>query len=182
MIIVGNGPSILDKELGSKIDSFDSVVRFNDYKIEFQERFTGEKTTHWWNTVPIQNECHPHLIKDYKEVCLHSWEFDQEKDKFWQKYHKLVRAETLFKSSESWIFELQKFGETNYYGFSTGLLAIWYYLKRHENITITGFDWWENRGRHHYGDNQVIGPLHQPQEEKKIIDKLISENKIQWLK
>lgn len=181
MIIVGNGPSILDKKLGAKIDSFESVVRFNDYKIEFLERFTGKKTTHWWNTVNIQNLAHPHLTKEYKEVCLHSWQFNKEKDQLWQRQNKILRAQKVFKSSESWVFELQQYGDTKYYGFSTGLLAIWYYLKSRENLFITGFDWWENRGKHHYGDNAVRGELHQPQEEKKILDKLFHERRLQWL-
>lgn len=181
MIIVGNGPSILDKPLGNKIDQFPSIVRFNDYKILSFEAFTGEKTTHWWNTVNFQNLQHPLLSKDYQEVCLHSWQFNKEKDKLWERQNKIIRAENTFKSLESWIFELQQFGDTKYYGFSTGLLAIWYYLKSYENLTITGFDWWENRSTHHFADNAIRGDLHKPQEEKKIIDKLLNNDRLRWL-
>lgn len=181
MLILGNGPSILDRELGFKIDSFESVVRFNDYKLEPSRNFSGEKITHWWNTVNFQNLQSPHLLKEYQEVCLHSWEFDKEKDKLWQKQNNLLRAKKIFKSTESWIFELQQYGDTKYYGFSTGLLAIWYYLKSQKTLTITGFDWWENRERHHPWDNAVRGELHKPQEEKRIIDKLFRENRLEWL-
>lgn len=181
MIIVGNGPSILDKKLGTKIDSFKSIVRFNDYKIKGFEPFTGEKTTHWWNTVSFVQPHHPLLSKDYTEVCLHSWQFSPQKDKLWQRFSPIISAKKIFKSQEQWIFELQQFGGTKYYGFSTGLLAIWYYLKSRESVFITGFDWWENRERHHFGDNAIRGSLHQPEEEKKIIDKLSKSGQLNWL-
>jgi hypothetical protein len=46
-ILVGNGP-ILDPNLGSFIDSFDRVVRFNDYAIEGYEDAVGTKITDWF--------------------------------------------------------------------------------------------------------------------------------------
>lgn len=181
MIIVGNGSSILDKELGSKIDSFESIVRFNNYRTKDFELFTGEKTTHWWNTVDIKNSLHPLFQKSYREVCLHSWDFNPETDQLWARQKQLIRAKKTFKSQEQWVFELQEFGGTKYYAFSTGLLAIWYYLKTREKLTITGFDWWEGREKHHPWDNQPIGPIHQPQEEKKILDKLFHMERLEWL-
>lgn len=47
VVIVGNGPSGNERELGSKIDSFDEVVRFNGYVIPGFEQFIGTKTTIW---------------------------------------------------------------------------------------------------------------------------------------
>ena len=44
IIIVGNGTSILDKPNGNKIDSFDTVLRFNGFKIKGHEEYTGIKT------------------------------------------------------------------------------------------------------------------------------------------
>ena len=46
-IIVGNGTSVLDAELGDKIDSFDNVVRFNTYRIAEYEKNVGTKTDIW---------------------------------------------------------------------------------------------------------------------------------------
>ena len=43
IILVGNGPSILENELGSEIDSFDKVVRFNNFEIEGYEKHVGSK-------------------------------------------------------------------------------------------------------------------------------------------
>ena len=43
IILVGNGPSILENEFGSKIDQFDKVVRFNNFEVEGYEKYVGSK-------------------------------------------------------------------------------------------------------------------------------------------
>ena len=177
MIIIGNGSSILDRELGYKIDEFGEVLRFNEYRLKSQ--WTGEKTTHWWNTVNYQNLQHENLSRDYEECCLHSWDF-KESDKLWCRLKENVRAKEIFKSRESWIFELQQFAESKHYGFSTGLLAIWHSLKTRDSVTIYGFDWWD-REKHHAFDNAPRGTLHKPELEKSIINKLISLGRVKFL-
>ena len=47
VIIVGNGPSILSLKRGNLIDSFETVIRINDYVIEGYEEYTGKKTDIW---------------------------------------------------------------------------------------------------------------------------------------
>ena len=42
--IIGNSKSILKQKNGSKIDSFDTVVRINTFKIEGFEKHVGTKT------------------------------------------------------------------------------------------------------------------------------------------
>ena len=44
IVIVGNGTSILDNPNGHKIDSFETVLRFNGFKIKKHEEYTGTKT------------------------------------------------------------------------------------------------------------------------------------------
>lgn len=46
-ILVSNSPIVLEKEFGSVIDSFDTVVRFNNYVIEGYEKYVGTKTDVW---------------------------------------------------------------------------------------------------------------------------------------
>jgi hypothetical protein len=43
IILVGNGPSLLSREIGSEIDSFDKVVRFNNFELEGFEKHVGKK-------------------------------------------------------------------------------------------------------------------------------------------
>lgn len=45
--VVGNSPNLQGKELGAKIDGFDYVVRFNNYKTQGFEKDYGTKTNIW---------------------------------------------------------------------------------------------------------------------------------------
>ena len=45
IIIIGNGPSVMNKRLGDEIDNFDKVVRFNTFKNDEEfSPFVGKKT------------------------------------------------------------------------------------------------------------------------------------------
>jgi hypothetical protein len=46
-VLVGNGPSLLSKRIGSIIDSHDEVIRFNSFRTQGFARHTGSKTTLW---------------------------------------------------------------------------------------------------------------------------------------
>jgi hypothetical protein len=45
--LVGNGPSVLKAEHGSRIDTFPEVIRFNAYQTAGFEKHSGTKTTLW---------------------------------------------------------------------------------------------------------------------------------------
>jgi hypothetical protein len=47
VIFVSNSPTVLNKELGDKIDNFDVVIRCNDFEIEGYEKHVGTKTDIW---------------------------------------------------------------------------------------------------------------------------------------
>lgn len=47
VVLVGNGPSLLSKENGALIDTFEEVVRFNRYALGGFEKHTGTRTTLW---------------------------------------------------------------------------------------------------------------------------------------
>jgi hypothetical protein len=46
-VLVGNGPSLLDKDRGEQIDAFDEIVRFNRYILKGYESKIGTRTTLW---------------------------------------------------------------------------------------------------------------------------------------
>ena len=46
-IIIGNSPNIFNYQYGSKIDKYEYVIRFNEFKIAGFEHYIGTKTTHW---------------------------------------------------------------------------------------------------------------------------------------
>lgn len=168
VIVVGNGSSVLERENGKIIDNFDNIVRFNNFKIEGFEKYVGKKTTHWYNTIGSEK------LKDTtkpKEIIWHSWQWDEHKDLKYKEF--LKNYPSAKKTTKQTILEMQEYiGDKEYFHYSTGLIAIWDMLRNHDNVIITGFDWWEKRDKHHYHNSQKIGNIHKPDKEFKVIDKL----------
>tara|TARA_R100001460_G_scaffold4800_4_gene13561 strand:- start:29533 stop:30558 length:1026 start_codon:yes stop_codon:yes gene_type:complete len=153
VLLVGNGTSILDKELGEEIDSFDEVVRFNSFTTKGYEKYTGSKTNVWFTCM----DKHIEDINEFDNVICHSWFNENECD--------------LFKKLTDRRKVVHKIEDFNYYGLkapSTGLIAIDYYLKQNYEVWLHGFDWWD-RTEHHYADDEKRGDNHKPLEELKII-------------
>lgn len=44
VLVLGNAPSLLDREMGKEIDKFDTVIRINNYRVSGYEKFVGTKT------------------------------------------------------------------------------------------------------------------------------------------
>lgn len=172
IIIVGNGSSILDKENGSLIDSFDIVVRFNSFKIKNYEKYTGTKTNIWFTV----NKAHISEINSFDRVIEHCWEWDEKKDKlFIELKNKFPKCE---KTSREFVRENVPVKNP-----STGIIAVFTFIKDSsiaKPVYITGFDWWD-REKHHYGDKEVRGTLHNPQEEYEAIKNLINQGLVKFL-
>lgn len=175
IIIVGNGPSVLDNSLGNIIDSYDAVVRFNDYKLIGFEKHVGTKTDIWFNTLTISppRPC-------AKKIIWHSWHWDPKTDVRFIKFKETVdKTVTLDKTKIETIKEMQKYvGDNQYFNYSTGTIAIWMMLKEVDIVTITGFDWWIPGKKHHYHNNATIGNIHKTDKELVFIEKLKKENRI----
>jgi len=173
LIIVGNGSSLLSIKNGSRIDSFEKVIRFNSFKTEGFEDFVGTKSTSWVTC----NSCH--IGKKFDEVIFHSWTKDKNIDPIFLKFKKeypsakILNLELVEKANE--LLKIGKFKAP-----STGLLAILHFLNEVEQVTITGFDWWANE-KHHYGDNERRGTLHEPDLEMKAINQLILNQRLKFL-
>lgn len=65
IILVGNGPSVMETPLGKKIDEFDVVVRFNDFRIF--EKYTGCKTSVHVRTFWMMNRS---FVKDASRLIV----------------------------------------------------------------------------------------------------------------
>ncbi|KJF73162.1 hypothetical protein RP75_13225 [Agrobacterium arsenijevicii] len=46
VLVLGNAPSVLERELGAEIDKFDVVIRVNNFRIRGFEKHIGSKTTY----------------------------------------------------------------------------------------------------------------------------------------
>ena len=174
ILIVGNGPTLLNSNNGPLIDSFDDVVRFNSYKIKGYEEQVGTKTTIYFTV----NRFHIDELNQYKKVYCHSWEWNKEKCKL---YKDLSQVRDVTKMEMDIVNELAEYmPDYPLKGFSTGLIAIHYFLKSYDFVTITGFDWWQG-SHHHYGDKEIRGDLHKPDLEYDHIKWLESEGKLRFL-
>lgn len=168
VILVGNGTSVLDKKLGNFIDSFDFVVRFNDFKIIGFEEYVGKRTDCWFTC----GDYHLRNMKDFKRVIVHTWEYQQ--------------SLLVEKLNQSGPFEITKKEDVDRIPVacnfpSTGLIAIHQFIRECGYVTITGFDWWE-RKQHHYGDDlHIRGNLHKPLQEYQVIKKLESDGKLGFI-
>lgn len=186
VIVVGNGSSLLNQQNGKKINEFDIVVRFNSYTINGFEKHVGTKTDYWFNTVNFNDKNNQFRLKcNYKKIIWHCWIWDPEKDNAYQSFLKFFEGKDVnfSKTKIETIRELQEYSQDKtYFNYSTGMIAIWMLLKEFEELTITGFDWWDRKiKKHHYNDNGSIGNIHNPDKEYIVIQKLINENKIKFL-
>ena len=86
IIIIGNGPSVLDKENGKLIDSFDKVARFNTFKNDSEySKFVGTRTDLWFINAKNIRTRSPEIIKmmdnvKYEKILVEQNPYDP-KDK-----------------------------------------------------------------------------------------------------
>jgi len=179
IILVGNGPSLLDKKNGGKIDSFDKVLRFNLYNTDIHKEYTGVKTNIWFTVSNVRI-----TKRKVDEVYFHVWSKDKETHPYYLKLQKYFNSTQVI--TDELLTEMRRYFDNHYGMFSTGMIAIYVMLKQHKQITLTGFDWWDPKYKlHHYFDSkepqfvETKGKGHEPTLEKKFIDSY--GDRIQWL-
>ena len=175
IILIGNGPSALDHKFGKVIDSYGTVVRFSWFHIEGYEDCVGSKTDVWFTTVA----CPSRMKKPYRQIFEHSWEWDKQKDRNYKKLKENYPNTKVSKVKRKTLEEMQEFaGNRDYWNYSTGAIAAYLLSKEYGQVTLYGFDWWEKRDKHHYGDEQTIGSLHKTDYELKFFSKLAECNRV----
>jgi len=151
VIIIGNGPSCLDKEQGDKIDDFDIVVRINNYKLEGYKKQLGTKTTYW-------------AVSDYKinfdkekydkiDGVLY-WDITRRKSRYgWDGKEKIIRVPGKYT-----IRRMMGYGFNNYPKKpwpSTGCGIVGFFIQQgFTDISILGFDSSFQNNYQHYYDNE----------------------------
>ena len=76
-ILVGNSSNILDRGLGSHIDSFENVVRFNRFRIKNFEKDLGKKCTHWVLNYKLTTDSRNYLVKNLEKVTSNTTDLKQ---------------------------------------------------------------------------------------------------------
>ena len=159
-IIVGNASNILNRELGSYIDSFKNVIRFNRFKI-----------IKWYYIKEVKN----YLIKNLEKVTSTTTDLKQalilttaKDDGKLDSIRKQINIEMIYK----------QYPVPFSYKPTTGFLTIKYLLDIFPQLNLVGFDFGKS---HHYWGNHGISDVpgkHEWDKEKSYINKLITQNKI----
>ncbi len=167
IVIVGSGSSLINSNLGSKIDSFENVARFGGSEVHLQKYKTdvGEKTTHlFYNTseegckmLARYAEKNPDFYSNLNlHICFqkkreypltrkilnkHGIEYDL----YWLPKHiKLPKRKSDGISFPAKLIKFSSGGRYNYKNKSkhitTGFSAITKFLHEYDNIYLCGFD------------------------------------------
>jgi len=173
IILIGNGPSILDYNFGKEIDKFKEIIRFNKYVISNFEKHIGTRTDIWVRNAVLNLK---RDNKSFKKIFI----FAERANK---RFITSDNCALLINSSildEVKKYEIKK-------RLSTGLnFILWMTKKQNKKIIIHGFDFFgENTpsSKHYFSEQSRICKVkeHSGITEKKIIEDLIKEKKVMWL-
>lgn len=162
-IIIGNGPNAIEKENGDIIESFDKIIRINNFITTGYDKHVGSRTDILFTCeFPDINNNIPEVILSLVIQSSGDFRFKAENviDNLDFDFAKMV--------GEKAEIEWPKYP-------STGLLAIYYMLFiRNYDVTITGFDNFKGGRSAHYSDihRQDFPTRHDGDKEKKYIEKL----------
>lgn len=165
IVLVGNGPSAVDRLLGKEIDAHDLVVRFNNFILNGYEDFIGRRTdVHAVNegmlfggiedrglpvlmAVPWTKDTNPCLWQRMDYLMPPGWDLICEE---------VARA--FDRCTTKWP--------------STGLLTLLHYAAIGHSVSLVGFDCFQS-GRHHYGDGDLFCGCHDPSIEGMSVGDLV---------
>ena len=183
-IAIGSSPTVLDSELGSKIDEFDVVIRFNAYQLKDFEKHVGTKETVWCTNLGLGK--HAATVAKYmRRKNTYLWyvgnNFNMEV--LFLKIKKALKKQFVVESlnfgyvdyvrklapkfkKENLCFERNKLrvGPKKRYA-TTGLRGIVKALQRYDQVTIHGFtSFQESKGKnysqHYYSIDNVPRHMH----------------------
>ena len=162
IIVVGNGASLRNKQLGKKIDEFEEVVRFNDYQLFGFEENVGTKTTIWARN--NSDNVKERILSQFKMVIYYMplWAYDNQDINIFKKKNIYIMPKEDLRDLQRQLSLIKRSLKTSGGGLSsqkgwpsTGLAAISILLSYVKNITICGFDFFQTDDRqseHYYDD------------------------------
>ena len=189
ILVIGNGESILEKRLQKKIDSFNTILRINNYIIKDFESFVGTKTDIWFNGANsklVSPRMMPKkvIVAPPSEIIIkHQNNLkDYISRRVGQNYNNL----TLLRLKEIKRYET----EVGSNRLTTGLYAIKWAMNNFKKVYIHGFDFFINSKAHYYDsklmnfvNNKILnkGHKHNNEHERNYVEKLITNKEIKLL-
>lgn len=179
IIVVGNGSSNLTKVHGKVIDTYDKVIRINDYVLEGFESFVGTKTDIWamdTNTFSHNVEYYDRFETINESWVLPSFTFRASRAEISERLSKLVSNS--YVSSFAMINEIRE--EIN--GFpSTGLLTLMTAISKFSDafpISITGFDHFSGEIIDYWDMEWKMEVPHSGKKERAYVENKIEQKKL----
>ena len=183
IVLVGNGPSLLRKTLGSKIDSFPQIVRFNSYQTEGFRKHVGSRTTIWsrWYGLKITRPMHE-LEKIWINMPTHERTSEKTEIAFAIIGRYSDRAIVVPKSNVAQQLQSLVYGHLDGSKWpSSGLLAIANAIDIGHQVYLAGFDSWSTEPFHYYEVHDRSDSHHVPNIEREYIESLVSEGLVSHL-
>ncbi len=187
ILIIANGPSILNQNFGTEIDKFQEVARINNFQLDGFEKHIGSKTTIWFNG-GNQNLKKPNFYP--KEVVVFiPYEILERKE---QKVKKKLPIRLGMNSDDYIVIRKEKMKEyeekSKIKRPTTGFNSILWAVDNYKEVIIHGFDFFQDSKEHYY-DSYIMkkisnlkimrkGQKHDNIGEKKFIQSLINKNKV----
>ena len=189
ILVIGNGESILEKRLQKKIDSFNTIVRINNYIIKDFELFVGTKTDIWFNGA--NSKLVSPIIMPKKVVVAPPSEIIIKHQKNLKDYISRRVGQNCNNLTLLRLEEIRKYeNEVGSKRLTTGLYAIKWALNNFEKVYIHGFDFFINSKAHYYDsklmnfvNNKILnkGHKHNNEHERDYVEKLITNKEIKLL-
>jgi hypothetical protein len=206
VLIIGNGPSACTGEPVGRdlVDSFDEVVRFNNgtIKVGSKEEYVGTKTTVHVSDAMLFPTYPEYQVKGAEVLLAQYDERLMSQGSYW--FFRLVIDlelsigwNCLTSPSLAWIPHDEihalkaELANTTWHQPTSGMLAINHFLKKTDVVYIHGFDFFEGPTIHYFAEEEPIYErfnnhlgvyMHQPRKEKAMVQKLIEQGKVRWLK
>lgn len=187
-IIIGNGASLLGRGLGGLIDTYEQVVRFNEFKTVGFEEDVGTKTTIWFYNHDEENQSISSRLELYRpaRMYVHEWNVPDTAPLRLQAAieHSGTNTEAI-RVKKNILADMTTFLGEKYTLWSSGAVAVWLMLQETEKVTLAGFDWWHKPAKFHYMNRQQFDynsdSGHQPGIEKRFFDNLAKAGRLEFL-
>ncbi len=183
-IIIGNGPSVLNYDLGDQINKFNQVIRFNEYKISGFEKHVGTKTTIW------STFGRGILPKDKNQRPSKILFLGPRVSSIYTEINGWMTPPNIWQIPKSFITSLKdrvrRDTQNTSYSVTSGLTVICWMLESiYDNIHIHGFDHFQKDKSklHHYWHQTSHGKPKQynSEWEKNIVNNFVSNKKIYFI-
>lgn len=175
ILIIGNSPNVLDKELGEKIDAFDGLIaRCSYFETEGYEKYIGSRCD-----VLIAGCYRVNGSQSKRDYKLVLWLIECE-DELWS-FGRLRAVQThknVVATPRTEYRKLTRILKLKWYP-TTGMRGIYYFLKRGYKVFLHGFGFCAVRkdytGLPHVADFEGH---HEPEKEREYVNKLIKKRKL----